>query len=141
MMIARALFEALAQLHDVPADLPEGAVEFVAAPGEGRDEDGIENYPAFGAWHVRAGDEVWRAVEVDAVLDAEREHVRARRYQVWRDGDLDARWRAVRGEAGVRVWAGRACAEVDEPLSGEQVAELPGPVRTLIEALPEPGGG
>lgn len=43
VMIARALFKALTQLHDVPADLPEGAVEFVAAAGEGRDEDGIEN--------------------------------------------------------------------------------------------------
>ncbi|WP_371152369.1 hypothetical protein [Buchananella felis] len=116
-------------------------MEFVASPGGGRGEDGIENYPAFGAWHVRAGDEVWRAVEVEPVLDAERDNVRARRYQVWCDGDLDVRWRVVRGTAGVRVWAGRACAEVDEPLSGEQVAELPGPVRALIEALPGLGGG
>lgn len=58
----------------------------------------------------------------------------ARRYQVWRDGDLAARWRVVHSVAGVRVWAGRACAEVDEPLSGERVAELPETVRTLIEA-------
>lgn len=78
---------------------------------------------------------------MEPVLDAEREHVQARRYQVWRDGDLDARWRVMRGAAGVRVWAGRACAEVDEPLSGEQVAALPEPVRMLIEPLPEPGGG
>lgn len=60
---------------------------------------------------------------------------------MWRDGDLASRWRVVRSAAGVRVWAGRACAEVDEPLSGEQVARLPGPVRKLIEALPGLGGG